>query len=87
VLANGDRRPKLAKITAPTVVLHGADDPLVPVTGGRDTAANIQGAELRVVPGMGHDLPVPLYDKVVDAIISARDRARRAAATAGVAAE
>jgi hypothetical protein len=36
---------------------------------------------------MGHDLPLPLYDKVVDAIISARDRARRAAATAGVAAE
>ena len=82
VIANGDRRPKLAKITAPTVVLHGADDPLVPVTGGRDTADNIPGAELRVIPGMGHDIPVQLYDRLVDAIIAARDRAR-AEATAG----
>jgi len=83
VIANGDRRPKLAKITAPTVVLHGADDPLVPVTGGRDTAANIPGAELRVIPGMGHDLPSQLYDKIVDAIIAARDRARAVQAAGG----
>lgn len=80
-IANGDRREKLKRIKAPTVVLHGADDPLVPVSGGRDTAANIPDAELRVVPGMGHDLPPGLYDRVVDAVIAARDRARATART------
>jgi len=67
VTANGDRRPKLAKIKAPVVVLHGDVDPLVPVEGGRDTAASIAGAELRIVPGMGHEVPadrmVTLYRK------------------------
>ena len=74
--ASGDRRPKLATIKAPTMVLHGADDPLVPVAGGRDTAANIAGAELRIVPGMGHDLPPALYDIFIDTISRAVERAR-----------
>lgn len=76
VIANGDRRPKLSKITAPVVVLHGEDDPLVPVEGGKDLAANIPGAELRLVPGMGHDIPPTLYDTIVDAICRAAERAR-----------
>ena len=76
IIANGDRRSKLKTITAPTVVLHGADDPLVPVAGGRDTADNIPGAELRIVPGWGHDLPPALFDKIIEGIIAARDRAR-----------
>ena len=76
VRASGDRRPRLRGVTAPTVVLHGADDPLVPVAGGRDTAANIPGAELRVIDGMGHDLPPALYDVFVDAIGRAVERAR-----------
>jgi pimeloyl-ACP methyl ester carboxylesterase len=76
IRASGDRRPKLATITAPTVVLHGADDPLVPVAGGRDTAASIKGAELRVIPGMGHDLPPALYQTFIDAIWRAVSRAR-----------
>lgn len=80
VRASGDRRPRLAKITAPTLVLHGADDPLVPVAGGRDTAASIPGAELRVVPGMGHDLPPALYDTFVNAIQRSVERARAPAA-------
>jgi len=75
IRASGDRRPRIAKITAPTVVLHGADDPLVPVAGGRDTAENIPGAELRVIPGMGHDLPPALYPTFVDAIWRAVERA------------
>jgi pimeloyl-ACP methyl ester carboxylesterase len=75
IRASGDRRPRIAKITAPTVVLHGADDPLVPVAGGRDTAENIPGAELRVIPGMGHDLPLALYPTFVDAIWRAVERA------------
>jgi len=79
VVANGDRRAKLAKIKAPTVVLHGDSDPLVPVEGGRDIAANIPGAELRIIPNMGHDLPPALYDVVVEAICRAAERSRVAA--------
>ncbi|MBI3437067.1 MAG: alpha/beta hydrolase [Proteobacteria bacterium] len=76
VTANGDRRTKLAKIKAPTVVLHGDSDPLVPVEGGRDTAASIPDAELRIIPNMGHDLPPALYDAVVEAICRAAERSR-----------
>ncbi|HZZ36789.1 MAG TPA: alpha/beta hydrolase [Caulobacteraceae bacterium] len=75
IRASGDRRPKVRTITAPTVVLHGADDPLVPVEGGRDTAACIPGAELRVIPGMGHDLPPALYSIFIEAIMRAVERA------------
>lgn len=76
VMANGDRRPKLANIKAPVVVLHGDADPLVPVEGGKDLAASVPGAELRIVEGMGHDLPPALYDTVVDAIVRAAERSR-----------
>jgi len=75
--ATGDRSPRLARITAPTVVLHGADDPLLPAEGGRDTAAKIPGAELRIVEGMGHDLPPALFGIVADAILAAATRAGR----------
>ena len=68
IWANGDRRPVLAGITAPTLVIHGADDPLVPVEGGRDTARAIPGARLVEIPGMGHDLPQPLVGDLVDLI-------------------
>ncbi|MGH6956436.1 MAG: alpha/beta fold hydrolase, partial [Caulobacteraceae bacterium] len=76
VRASGDRRARLASVKAPTVVLHGQDDPLVPVAGGRDTAASVSGAELRIVPGMGHDLPPALHDIFVGAIWRAVERAR-----------
>ncbi|MCA6317162.1 MAG: hypothetical protein IM639_00970 [Phenylobacterium sp.] len=73
--ATGDRSARLARITAPTVVLHGADDPLLPAEGGRDTAAKIPGAELRIIEGMGHDLPPALFGIVADAILAAAARA------------
>ncbi|MBI1250588.1 MAG: alpha/beta fold hydrolase [Alphaproteobacteria bacterium] len=79
VLASPDRRPKLRQLSLPAVVLHGIDDPLVPVNGGRDTAANIPGAELRELPGMGHDLPDALMGAFADAILSAVERPRRVA--------
>jgi pimeloyl-ACP methyl ester carboxylesterase len=56
--------------------VHGEDDPLVPVTGGRDTAANIPGAELLVIPGMGHDLPPVLYETLADAIARVAERSK-----------
>jgi pimeloyl-ACP methyl ester carboxylesterase len=60
ILASGDRREMLHGITASTLVIHGADDPLVRIAGGRDTAANIHGARLKIIPGMGHDFPPAL---------------------------
>ncbi|MFZ5725192.1 MAG: alpha/beta fold hydrolase [Pseudomonadota bacterium] len=68
IVADGDRRPMLRTIKAPTLVIHGEDDPLVPLAGGRDTANNIAGARLMAVPGMGHDLPLALVDTLADAI-------------------
>jgi proline iminopeptidase len=68
IMASGDRRWQLPKITAPTLVIHGAADPLVPVAAGRDTAHHIKGAQLKVIEGMGHDLPVPLQPVLVEAI-------------------
>ncbi len=68
VIGGGDRRERLSHISAPTLVIHGDADPLVPVEGGRDTAAAISGAELLVIPGMGHDLPVELVPQIADAI-------------------
>ncbi|MDO8837960.1 MAG: alpha/beta hydrolase [Parvibaculum sp.] len=75
IVANGDRRAKLKMLNLPAVVLHGADDPLVPVAGGKDTAENIPGAELRVIPGMGHDFPLGLVATFADAIEAAAKRA------------
>lgn len=68
IMDDGDRRKRLRRVTAPTLVIHGVDDPLVPVEGGRDTAASIKGAKLIEIPGMGHDLPLELVDQIADAI-------------------
>jgi pimeloyl-ACP methyl ester carboxylesterase len=68
IIDDGDRRARLKRVTAPTLVIHGVDDPLVPVEGGRDTAAHIPGAKLHEIPGMGHDLPLELVDEIVGKI-------------------
>ena len=68
ILADGDRREVCAKIGAPTLVLHGEDDPLVKLAGGQDTAAHIPGAKLHTIKGWGHDLPLELVDEIADAI-------------------
>lgn len=68
IVADGDRRPMLKAIKASTLVIHGEADPLVPIAGGRDTAASIPGARLLTIPGMGHDLPLALVDTLADAV-------------------
>jgi len=68
VIAAGDRSEQLHAITAPTLVIHGADDPLVPLAAGRDTARLIRGARLMVVEGMGHDFPEALMPRLAAAI-------------------
>jgi pimeloyl-ACP methyl ester carboxylesterase len=82
IIADGDRRERLKAVTAPTLVIHGDSDPLVPIEGGRDTAASIAGAELKVIPGMGHDLPLALVDEIAEAIAGVAAKAN-AGAVAG----
>ncbi|MEO7247723.1 MAG: alpha/beta hydrolase [Novosphingobium sp.] len=74
ILADGDRRARLKAITAPTLVIHGEDDPLVTIEGGRDTAVAIAGARLVTYPGMGHDLPLALIDDMADQIAGVADQ-------------
>ena len=57
ILADGSRAARLAGITAPTLVIHGAAEPLVPAAGGRDTAARINEARFELIEAMAHDLP------------------------------
>jgi len=70
ILASGDRSESLASVTAPTLVIHGANDPLVPLAHGRATASAIPGAKLLVVEGLGHGIAYPsLWDEIVVAIM------------------
>jgi pimeloyl-ACP methyl ester carboxylesterase len=65
IVASGDRTPLLKNIACPTLVIHGAADPLVPVACGEDTASAIPGATLHVIEGMGHDLPPQLIERLL----------------------
>lgn len=69
VIASGDRRSLLQRIHSPTLVIHGRDDPLVPLSGGQDTAKHVRGAKLLVIDGMGHDLPNALLPQLASAIL------------------
>jgi pimeloyl-ACP methyl ester carboxylesterase len=78
ILAHGNRKPALASVKAPTLVIHGTADPLVPVEGGKDTAKAIPGAELMLIEGMGHDLPHGgAWPRIVEAIAAHTLKATR----------
>ena len=66
--AAGDRRGELARIAAPTLVIHGEEDRLVRPVAGRATAEAIPGARLLTFPGMGSDLPRQLWGEISDAV-------------------
>ena len=70
VIASGDRVELLKTITAPTLVLHGEEDPLLPVECGRDVARTVPGAELQTWPGWGHDVPPGMIPALVERISS-----------------
>jgi pimeloyl-ACP methyl ester carboxylesterase len=70
IILSGDRTERLGAIEAPTVVIHGEDDPLIGVSGGRATAAAIPGAKLVTIPGMGHDLPAGVWEQVAQEIVA-----------------
>lgn len=70
VVADGDRSPLLARIAAPTHIVHGTADPLVPVAAAHDLHAKIAGSTLELIDGMGHDLPAPLWPRLAQAILA-----------------
>lgn len=84
VLAQSDRTRRLSGIDVPTVVIHGLADPLVAPSGGRALARAIPGARFVGLPGMGHDLPRPIWERVADEIesIARTGEAARQPATA-----
>jgi pimeloyl-ACP methyl ester carboxylesterase len=73
ILADADRSPLLARMRAsvPTNIIHGEADPLVPKQHARDLQRKIPGAQLEIIEGMGHDLPVALMSRLADAIAPA----------------
>lgn len=70
ILASGNREPRLAGVTIPTLVIHGNADPLVPVEAGRATAAAIPGAKLLEIAEMGHAMPRRLQPEIIGAILA-----------------
>jgi pimeloyl-ACP methyl ester carboxylesterase len=75
ITASGDRTAALRRLKTPTAVIHGARDPLVRPSGARATAKAIPGARLKVIEGMGHDLPKPLWPTFVEEIVANAARA------------
>ncbi len=68
VLMSGDRRPKLASVTAPVLVIHGTSDPMFPLSAGRKIASTVQHGTWLPIAGMGHDLPTQLWPTIVAAV-------------------
>lgn len=74
IVGSPDRRPGLREVRVPTLVVHGAIDPLVTVGGGEATAAAVPGAELLVIDEMGHDLPRAVWPQMLDALVGVTSR-------------
>ena len=66
---------RLSQLRVPTLVLHGAEDPLLRPAAAQDTAAAIQGARLVILPGVGHDLPAAVWPHVADEVRALANRA------------
>jgi pimeloyl-ACP methyl ester carboxylesterase len=69
VAADDRRADELPRIKLPTLVVHGRDDPLVPLPCGHDTARRIAGARFHAIPGMGHDLPGGVVDRLLACLL------------------
>ena len=78
IVADGNRTPLLSSIKAPTRIVHGIADPLVPLACGQQLADRIAGAQTDFIPGMGHDLPDALLERFAQGIA---DNAARAIAS------
>jgi pimeloyl-ACP methyl ester carboxylesterase len=75
ITGSGNLRPVAEKITAPTVVIHGLNDPLVRPACGRAVARAIRHSQLHLIAGMGHDLPRALWPRITQLL---HENARRA---------
>ncbi|MCF8207416.1 MAG: alpha/beta fold hydrolase [Methylotenera sp.] len=75
IAADRHRAERLPRITAPTLVLHGEADPLIPVAAAHDLARRIPGARLQTLPGWGHDLPEALWPTLAEAVAANAARA------------
>jgi pimeloyl-ACP methyl ester carboxylesterase len=73
---SGNRTRALRRLELPALVIHGGVDPLIRPAAGRATARAIPGARLKVIPGMGHDLPPAFWPQVVEALDANARRAR-----------
>ena len=76
IFASESRETRLASVKVPALVIHGGDDPLVPLEGGKDTAESIPGAELLIIEGMGHELPPEAWPQIIDAISANADKTK-----------
>ncbi|MGW5093734.1 alpha/beta fold hydrolase [Streptomyces nodosus] len=70
MILSGSRADALRELRVPTLVIHGLDDTLIDPTGGKRTADLVPGAELLLIPDMGHDRPRELWPKLIDALVA-----------------
>jgi pimeloyl-ACP methyl ester carboxylesterase len=75
IIASGHRADELRRVQAPTLVIHGTKDRLIRKSGGKATAKAIPGARLKLIEGMGHDLPRGTWPEIMDGIASNAKRA------------
>src|SRR3989344_1899447 len=75
VATQGDWTAAFRRIAQPVLVLHGEEDPILPLANGQALAAGIPGADLRILPGVGHELPAVLIPTIADAIAGLAARA------------
>jgi pimeloyl-ACP methyl ester carboxylesterase len=79
IVATGSRVHALRFVRAPATVMHGSVDPLIRPAAGRATARAIPGAKLRIIEGMGHDLPAGVWPAIAEEMAELADRANSAA--------
>ena len=75
IASAGSHKEALAGVNTPTLVIHGDADPLVPITGGYDTAEAIPGAKMLVIEGMGHSMPEGAWPRMIDSIVELAQKA------------
>ena len=69
IISTGDLRRYARKVTAPTLAIHGSIDPLTPMQGGLDIAANVPDAKSKIIDGMGHDLPPKHFPEIIELLV------------------
>lgn len=70
ILSSGDFRKVTRSVKAPTLVIHGDADPLVSIEGGREITRLVDGAKLRTMRGMGHDMPPRFRGEIIEHMVT-----------------